>query len=455
LTGTNTTWGATPCVQVFDGSTTITLTNVNVSSPTLLTGTINIPMGATTGNYDAVVYDGASCSGPTDGTCSTCFTVNAAKVITDVDPDMGAQGETFSVSLSGMNTTWTGSPCVEISDGVTTMQLSSVNAPSNNFLSGILSIPSNANVSSNYGVTVYSGSSCSGPTDGTCSNCFTVAPLVDNINPASGTRGTSFSVTLTGLNTSFSGTPCVVVTDGTTTIQMTSVTVSSPTILDAVIDIPFLTPIGNYNVIVYPGSSCTGTPAALCSDCFLVSGPLPVEWLYFNAYSQEEVVDLAWATAAEERSSHFEVQRSADGVKWETIGTHAAQGSSNGAVEYGFEDKQPVQGTSYYRIRQVDLDGEFSFSETAVVNRIAKGFDFDVFPNPVEEGELNLRLQGADDSEVTVRLYDVSRQLILELTKEQLNDQNILLNLPDLSAGLYFVTLTQGKHHLTKQFIKL
>ncbi len=105
--------------------------------------------------------------------------------------------------------------------------------------------------------------------------------------------------------------------------------------------------------------------------------PLPVTWLYFFGSYNEQLgaVQLSWATATEINSSHFEVEQSYDGEQYDFIGRLPAAGYSTTAKRYTAIDDHP--GTvNYYRIKQVDWDGDFSYSNTIVVySRKAYGED--------------------------------------------------------------------------------
>jgi len=96
--------------------------------------------------------------------------------------------------------------------------------------------------------------------------------------------------------------------------------------------------------------------------------PLPVEWLLFEAKKQNNSVLLHWATASEINSSHFEIQRSTDGLNFENIGWKSSAGFSSSITNYEFIDESPVIGTNYYRLKQVDFNGDFEFSINRAVS---------------------------------------------------------------------------------------
>ena len=116
-----------------------------------------------------------------------------------------------------------------------------------------------------------------------------------------------------------------------------------------------------------------------------VATPLPVELSAFTATAAgPAAVRLAWTTASEKNSDRFEVERSADGTAFDRLGTVAAAGSSSAPLAYAYLDERLPAGaaTLYYRLRQVDVDGTFSYSPVRSVARSGPA-GLALFPNPV------------------------------------------------------------------------
>ncbi len=96
--------------------------------------------------------------------------------------------------------------------------------------------------------------------------------------------------------------------------------------------------------------------------------PLPVTLVSFSAQQLDNQVQLKWQSASEENTSHFDVERSADGQQFVPLLTRKAQGNSAALVSYNALDNSPLGGTSYYRLKMVDLDGTFAYSSMVSVN---------------------------------------------------------------------------------------
>ncbi|HEX8325905.1 MAG TPA: T9SS type A sorting domain-containing protein [Hymenobacter sp.] len=114
------------------------------------------------------------------------------------------------------------------------------------------------------------------------------------------------------------------------------------------------------------------------------NGALPVELLGFDAKRTGPTVACAWATASEKNNDHFTVERSATGQEFARIGEVKGAGNSTKRVNYAFEDKAPLTGLSYYRLRQTDTDGTVSYSPVVTVQAAGAAWDARVtaVPNP-------------------------------------------------------------------------
>ena len=101
------------------------------------------------------------------------------------------------------------------------------------------------------------------------------------------------------------------------------------------------------------------------ASSYLPQGPLPVTFLSFNAKKLTETAAvLNWKTSQEQNSSYFQVERSNDALHYFNIGRVAASGNSTTAIDYYFTDTKPAAGINYYRLKQVDIDGKFEYSNT-------------------------------------------------------------------------------------------
>ncbi|MDJ1506953.1 hypothetical protein QNI22_40345, partial [Cytophagaceae bacterium BD1B2-1] len=125
--------------------------------------------------------------------------------------------------------------------------------------------------------------------------------------------------------------------------------------------------VGDYSIKQQYGRSGFST----FSQIGIISGTpvsLPVTYLSLNGYATEEKqVELKWITSSEENSSMFNVERSSDGKTYTQLGSVVAAGNSSTPLTYSFLDSSPLSGVNYYRLNQIDRDGNGSYSKVVTV----------------------------------------------------------------------------------------
>ena len=166
---------------------------------------------------------------------------------------------------------------------------------------------------------------------------------------------------------------------------------------------------------------------------------LPVEWLAFTAVNAPKNVRLDWATATEVANDHFRVERSVDGREFTPIGRVAAVGNGTAGADYAFTDEQPIAGTTYYRITQVDLSGAFSHSSIAEIVR-GTGAGLLAYPNPAVS-VLNVVHEGEADRYIVSDLN--GRQL--QQFAVQPGETTLRLDVRDLPSGQYVLRASDGR----------
>ncbi|MFK7921601.1 MAG: T9SS type A sorting domain-containing protein [Bacteroidia bacterium] len=183
----------------------------------------------------------------------------------------------------------------------------------------------------------------------------------------------------------------------------------------------------------------------------------PVEWLAFNATPVGSVVDIEWATANEENNKFFSVERSVDGRLFQEIVRVPGQGNSNEVSTYKEVDTDPIPGYSYYRLRQVDFDAGFSYSEIVEVffDPDAVELGIQVYPNPSTQSEgFTLEFDSPEEQYLFLELYSTSGQIVykkLVEAKRGRNEQTIPAN--GLTTGVYHLRLYNDQQAESTQVI--
>jgi len=124
-----------------------------------------------------------------------------------------------------------------------------------------------------------------------------------------------------------------------------------------------------------------------------VDNPLPIELLSFDAKKGDGFyVDLSWITASEQNNDYFTVEHSQFGKDWYEVGIVKGAGNSNSILKYKLRDNKPFEGLSYYRLKQTDFDGSFTYSDIRVVNFTSESPEILVYPNP-SNGRYHVKAQ--------------------------------------------------------------
>ena len=162
---------------------------------------------------------------------------------------------------------------------------------------------------------------------------------------------------------------------------------------------------------------------------------IPVTWLSFNARLEDRVVLLDWKTATELNSSHFDVERSINGYQFEKIGRVKAAGNSNTITSYDFTDRLPVKGMNYYRLKQVDLDGAFSYSETKKVEIKTDMPLFVLYNNPSNGSAITVKTA---NTAALLGIFDIAGKKLKEIPIVNRTQQ---IDLSALPSGTYTAVL--------------
>jgi hypothetical protein len=184
--------------------------------------------------------------------------------------------------------------------------------------------------------------------------------------------------------------------------------------------------------------------------------PLPVELLNFSAQCEENHVELVWQTASEFNSSHFDLEKSRDGISWEKLAQIPAAGNSNILLSYSYFDTNPLI-QQYYRLHQFDIDGKDElFAPIAISCTENSSSYFVTYPNPSNE-TFNVvlkdkELEGA--SKLIIR--DNNAKELYQISIEVKEGLNLFVVDKSLTPGLYFIEVVSAdqERQTTKHVVK-
>ena len=202
-----------------------------------------------------------------------------------------------------------------------------------------------------------------------------------------------------------------------------------------------------------------------CGNCATESRPasnatvfsttvLPIELTRFEAQKGDNFTTLNWETATETNNRAFLIERSGDGQDWETLEQVAGAGNSYEPKKYTWTDRQPLDGTSYYRLRQFDFDGNSTYSTVQKVER-KSAVVFTVFPNPTVLST-TIKTYSATEGDALVDLIDGTGKWVGTVHFSLQKGENLFeMPLSGMPGGFYTLIYSAANGNFSQKiFIK-
>lgn len=185
--------------------------------------------------------------------------------------------------------------------------------------------------------------------------------------------------------------------------------------------------------------------------------PLPIELANFNANAELTYNNVEWITATETNNNYFEVEASEDAVNFKVIANIKGAGNSIRELRYAIKDKN-YYPTTYYRLKQVDFDGKYSYSELRVVTRFNKNskdvFMVDISPNPTQN-EVKIVVTNGVKEEYRIDVLSVDGKLLMKRIIDVKDfTKGVTIDLSALENGLYHVEISNSVGYVMKKVIK-
>jgi len=179
----------------------------------------------------------------------------------------------------------------------------------------------------------------------------------------------------------------------------------------------------------------------------LGTSTLPIELITFDAVKQNRDIKLSWKTASETNNDFFTVDRSADGISWETVQTLPGAGNSSQVSDYSWIDNSPYAGISYYRLKQTDYDGKSeTFNIVSVVQKDVE--ELQAYPNPVSHSSSLIGI----DANKPIRIFNtVGVEVTGNINISLSPSKKTLFGMGQLLKGVYFVMNGDKSLRLMKQ----
>lgn len=211
-----------------------------------------------------------------------------------------------------------------------------------------------------------------------------------------------------------------------------------------------------YYIRVYDWDAGTGDNFTIAAS----GTALPVGYTHFTGRTEGNLNLLSWQTVSESNNKGFEIERSADGKSFSSIGfvaTKAENGNSSTLINYNYTDTKPFSANNYYRLKQSDKDGKIHYSDVVLLKSKAADFRISsVYPNP-SKAELNLIITSMKAERATVIITDLSGKVISQVNTQLIIGDNLQqLDVRSLTNGTYIIKVigSSGNETGIQRFVK-
>jgi hypothetical protein len=286
---------------------------------------------------------------------------------------------------------------------------------------------------------------------------FPTPTLSYTMSPASGTPCPVTITVQTNIGTSYSSGPenyswnfpgGTVLTGGATSGSANGATYGGAS---GVYTVQYTT-AGNYviGIDMTDGGNCASASAS-----FAICGALPITLTSFDAeVIDDKKIKVNWVTESEINNDYFTVEKSKDGKSFEVVAVVEGAGNSSVPLSYSEIDLEPLNGVSYYRLKQTDYDKKFSYSDLIKVEIVDAIGELTVYPNPVEN-ITNLSFMSAIVGAATVEIHDLTGKRIATYVHQVTKGENkFTFSTEELTSGIYFLTVKSGDELSSIKFSK-
>jgi hypothetical protein len=181
---------------------------------------------------------------------------------------------------------------------------------------------------------------------------------------------------------------------------------------------------------------------------------LPVSLLSFDAQKASQGVNLSWSTASESNNAKFEIERAKDDGVFRKIGEVQGAGNSNKTLFYNFIDNSPINGNNYYRLKQIDFDGQYQYYGPRVINYTLEHIQSS-YVYRVSTHEYNVVVQAKEKHQGTITINNLNGQKVYE-QKVTLNEgeNTYSISLAGAADGIYLLNLRSKEYTNSIKFVK-
>ncbi len=185
------------------------------------------------------------------------------------------------------------------------------------------------------------------------------------------------------------------------------------------------------------------------------SSPLPVEMIYFKSSCESNQTKLLWGTASEKNNAGFEIQKSTNGISFESIGYIKGKGTTSQQSEYAFTDFSASDKSNFFRLRQCDYDGTCSFSNTIISIPCSKTTPLQIISTLISEGQLIVNVSSEKDTEITLKVFDAQARLVCFKKEFVQSGLNRIILCTDKGNSVYLFTVSEANGQFSASSFKM
>jgi len=203
-----------------------------------------------------------------------------------------------------------------------------------------------------------------------------------------------------------------------------------------------------YSTAPCPSAPVLSAPSAICAN----SITLPIELITFEAKAVHQNVVLYWVTATEINNDYFTIERSQDAINWKEVLKVKGAGNAHQTLNYSAIDGAPFSGTSYYRLKQTDFDGQFTYSQIRSVNFKGVKGEIKIYPNPAKGSFEFILTESANELRMDIR--DAQGKIVLSQTYFNIEEGvSIAVDIAHLAQGVYTVSFLSEKDIVNQKLV--
>lgn len=202
-----------------------------------------------------------------------------------------------------------------------------------------------------------------------------------------------------------------------------------------------------------PRPNYFGGPGDGWANTYTPLGPLPVQIVLFEAVKKGSAVELEWKSSFEKNSSHYIVEKSADAVNFKEFAQVQSLNQEEGSA-YQLLDNAPYSGYNYYRLKMVDIDGQFQYSPTrhVIFEKNNQALDYRIYPNP-STGLITFEFPSTTQNEnLVINITNMTGRVVQQY-KCTSEDRLIQMNLSNLPRSTYFVQIRCSTYDIIEKII--